>query len=352
MRSWHVAPEPRANPRLVGHDAALRRFETARSNGRLAHAWLIEGPEGIGKATLVYALARRLLAKPEEADRVDDPESPIFRQVAHGVHPDLWTLKREIDPKTKRLRKEIIVEQVRDQIIAMLTTSAWNGLRVLIVDCADELNLNAANALLKFLEEPPEDIVILLVNHAPMRILPTIRSRCVRLSLKPPAPDLMTKLLSDLAPGIDPAGAADLLDLAGGSPGRALRLMESGAPEAFRLVARTLSGPLSPAEKSVAALSPLEALYNQGGIALALAALARLVRRRALTGAGLDAPDDDAAARLAPEVPLDRWLALWDNLARLPGRVEALTLDPKQAMLLAAQAVATGDPALVAGLAD
>ncbi len=343
-----MAPEPRANPRLVGHDVVLRRFETARSSGRLAHAWLIEGPEGIGKATLAYALARRLLVKPGDVEQVDDLKSAVFRQVAHGVHPDLRTL----DLVGLRGKTLIPVEPVRAATEAMRATAAWGGRRVLIVDPAEALNATSANALLKFLEEPPEGVVILLVSHAPARVLPTIRSRCVRLSLKPPAPDLTTGLLADLGPGIDPAGAADLLDLAGGSPGRALRLAESGAPEAFRLVARTLSGPLSPAEKSVAALSPLEALYGQGGIALALAALARLVRRRALAGAGLDAPDDAGAAKLAPEVPLDRWLALWDNLARLPGRVEALNLDPKQAMLLAAQAVATGDPALVAGLAD
>ncbi|MCB1884546.1 MAG: DNA polymerase III subunit delta' [Geminicoccaceae bacterium] len=345
-------PEPRANPLLVGHDAPLALFERALRSDRLPHAWLIEGPRGIGKATFAFRLARRLLAGAGVCP--NEPEGALFRQVANGSHPDLRVLEREINPKSKRRRDEIVVDDVRDALEAMAATSAWRGRRVLVVDAADETNPNAANALLKFLEEPPPDAVILLVCHNPGRVLPTVLSRCARLKLKPLAEGGVAGLLPRLDPDLTPAEAKALAALAGGSPGRAFDLREHGILQTYGLVLRTLASSLSPAERALQALGHLERPLA-GGVALASGVLLDVVHRKAMLAAGRP-PDpplvDDEAGRLealAPGLPLDRWLTLWNKLARLPGRVEGLNLDPKQALLLAGQAVAEGRPGLVDG---
>ncbi len=173
---------PRENPDLFGHEDAERTFAAAASTGRLHHAWLITGAEGVGKATLAYRLARRLLGG---ADAVDHPANPVFRRVARATHADLLTVEREWDEKRKRQRTEIVVEGARDIAGFLRLTPAEGGWRIVVVDGAEHLNRNAANALLKVLEEPPARAVLLLTCAAPGRLLPTVRSRCRRLPLRP-----------------------------------------------------------------------------------------------------------------------------------------------------------------------
>ena len=150
-------PEPRANPDLLGQEAALGVLGRALGSGRLPHGWLFSGPEGIGKATLAYRFARALLAGPEAVRAALDlaPEHPVFRQVAQGAHPDLTVLEPERDPKTGRVKSEIPVGAVRAATAALHATAAMGGYRVVVIDGAERLNRNAANALLKSLEEPP-----------------------------------------------------------------------------------------------------------------------------------------------------------------------------------------------------
>jgi len=177
-----AAPEsihPAASGRLVGHEAAKRRMLEAVSSGRLHHAWLLSGPRGIGKATLAYRFARFLLAYPERVGETVDnlavpADHPVFHHVAAHAHPDLFVLEREIDPKTGRARAIINVEDVRKTIHFLSMTAAEGGWRVAIIDAADEMNANAANALLKILEEPPEKSILFLVAHAPGKLLPTM----------------------------------------------------------------------------------------------------------------------------------------------------------------------------------
>ena len=142
----------------------------ALASGRLAHGWLLTGPPGIGKATLAFRFARALLAGPD-VPRSDDfrcrPDHPVFRQVARGAHPDLTVLEAERDPRTGRLRSEITVDAVRAATASLQMTAAAGGYRVAIVDGAESMNRNAANALLKTLEEPPARSVLILVSHRP-----------------------------------------------------------------------------------------------------------------------------------------------------------------------------------------
>ena len=209
------APPPRANPRLLGHHAAEATLLEALRGGRMHHAWLITGPEGVGKATLAFRFARRLLAGASDSDSLAlDPSHPVFRRVAVGSHADLLTIERAYDPKRKRLRTQIAVDDVRKINGFMGLTAAEGGWRVVVVDGAEDMNGPSANALLKVLEEPPPRAVILMVCSAPGRLLPTIRSRCRRLRLSA----LNDADMARAAGGI-PAGHAGRRARPAGDPG-------------------------------------------------------------------------------------------------------------------------------------
>jgi len=185
-------PHPRETKALFGHSDAERILREAYAGGHMAHAWLVGGPLGIGKATLAYRLARFVLAYPDPSaaavqtalslDMADD--HPVSRRIAAQAHSDLLTLERTASP-TGTLRSVITVDEVRRTISFFGSTAGEGGWRVCIVDAADELSPQAANALLKVLEEPPARALFVLVSHAPGRLIATIRSRCRRLMLRP-----------------------------------------------------------------------------------------------------------------------------------------------------------------------
>src|SRR5215831_1043245 len=184
---------PRENPDLLGHQYTEGELRRLAEGGRLPHALLLTGPRGIGKATLAFRLARFLLAQP--GDRADtglavDPASNAFRRVASGGHADLLTVERAYDPRRRRRRSDIIIDDVREIAGFFRLTAAEEGWRIVIVDGAEEMNRNAANALLKILEEPPQRALLLMVSHSPGQLLPTIRSRCCRYAL-PALPQLL-----------------------------------------------------------------------------------------------------------------------------------------------------------------
>ena len=183
-------PHPRETRTLIGHEAVERELSEAFAGGRMHHAWLIVGPEGVGKATLAYRLARHVLARPDERDPAGQsleiaPETAAARQIRALSHPGLLVLRRPYDVRSKRIAASIPVDVVRRLKSFLGLTAAEGTWRVVIVDAADELNINAANALLKSLEEPPTRALFLLVASEPSRLLPTIRSRCRRLDLAP-----------------------------------------------------------------------------------------------------------------------------------------------------------------------
>jgi DNA polymerase-3 subunit delta' len=234
----------RANPDLVGHELVEALLVQLYRAGRLPHAILIAGPRGIGKATLAFRLARFLLARggegasaapatSHEPGLAIDPESGVFRRVAAGSHADLLTIERAWDPRRGRLRNEIVVDDAREIAAFFRLSSAEEGWRIVIVDGAEEMNRNAANALLKILEEPPDHSLLVLVSHNPGRLLPTIRSRCRRLVLSPPAMPVASRLLRHYRPQLDNTQANALSTLSGGSIGRALELADAGGLELY-----------------------------------------------------------------------------------------------------------------------
>jgi len=243
---------PRANPNLIGHEASEATLRSLFNSGRLPHALLLSGSRGIGKATLAFRLARFVLSGGEGAgadmfgaaaksDLAISPDSGVFRRVAAGGHADLLTVERAFDPRRKRLRSEIVVDDVR-QIGAFLhLTAAEGGWRIVIVDGADAMNRSAGNALLKILEEPPRRALLILVAHSPGKLLPTIRSRCRQMKLSALPAESVRLLLARFCPDLDGSAVSSIADLAEGSIGRALDLAGSGGVELYRTVIAMLS---------------------------------------------------------------------------------------------------------------
>ena len=336
---------PHANPLLFGHAAAEAVFVRALDSGRLPHAWLLRGQAGVGKATLAYRFARRLLAGPDHAAAAADPAHPVFRMVANRAHPDLRVLERIPNPKTGKLYREILVEQVRTADDALHETAARGGYKVLVVDSADELGAAGANALLKLLEEPPPRTVLLLVCQRPGALPRTILSRCMQLPLMPLSPAELPAALERLMPELGEAERIALAELADGSPGRAIELHERGWLGRYAAVLPKLVE----ARRSLSARLDLAGELAKGGDGRGARAASDLLgtafRRIAGHKAGehpareLFAGEAALLGELAAGLALDQWVGVWDKLAPLAGQVERLNLDPAQALLQVLQAI-------------
>ncbi len=352
-----VAPPPAANPEFQGHPEALAALRQALASGRCPHGWLFHGRQGVGKATLAYRFARALLA-PEGAPDATlglDPAHPVARQVAAGAHPDLEVLQPpERGAKEARQRAEIPVDLIRKATAAFHGTPALAGRRVLLVDGAELMNRNAANALLKPLEEPPPRAVLILVSHRPAQVLPTLRSRCAKLAFGGlPAP-LLQQLLARYADGYDSATLAAVTGLARGSIGTALALLEADWLSAYQSLLRHLAD--APQAQGLQELAEqLGKRAGRGEFDQIAGLLQELFKR--LLDVALDRPvlplfeaEPALLRQLAGRRPLDRWAALWDKIGRLAATVDGLNLDHAQALLqiltlIATPAEAASDPA-------
>ncbi|MDB5447744.1 MAG: dnaC [Phenylobacterium sp.] len=317
-------PHPREVFELEGQAAAEAAFEDARARGRLHHAWLLTGPEGVGKATFAYRAARRLLGAPAEPRHGilgADPAHPVSRQVLNRAHPDLLVLERI--GEDGKPRKSIPVDEARRLSEFFSKSPATAAHRVAIIDAADDLNVNAANAILKTLEEPPARGVLLMVAHSPGRLLPTIRSRCRRLGFPPLSVEAAAAFLRARVE-LDDEAALRLAHMAGGAPGRGLVL---AAAQAIALddAARALLAEL-PALDEAMALSLADKFRGGEGQAQFNLLFQRLAERvRTLV--------TDRAAQ--GQGALDRWAQAWETLQRLPREVEALNLDRTDALFAA-----------------
>lgn len=314
------APHPRTVYDYEGGETVERAFLEALERGRLHHAWLLTGPEGIGKATFAYRAARRLLgARPDPSRGLlgAAPGDHVSRLVEQGAHPDLMVLERQTDgPKAKKV---ISVDEARALPEFFAKSPSQAAYRVAIVDAADDMNINAANALLKTLEEPPERGVLLLVAHSPARLLTTIRSRCRRLAFPRWSESAVAAFVARHAE-LDLETARELAAMSGGAPGRALRLAESRALELDAMARQLVEGE-PPDEATLLHLADqFRGAEGQGRFELLFERLAEAVRRRAAAGQGG-----------SPE----RWADLWDRLIQLPAEAAAVNLDRADAFFAA-----------------
>ncbi len=310
-----AVPHPRATMALFGHREAETALLDAYRSGRIPHAWLIGGAAGIGKATLAYRMARFVLAHrdPHAADvqRAEtlqlDPADPVARHVAAGAHGGLLTLERSLNDKGV-MRTVITVDETRETISFFGSTAAVEGWRVCIVDTVDELNPNAANALLKILEEPPRQSLFLLVSHAPARVLPTILSRCRKLMLRPLATDDVIRAAAQAAgiPVDDPAlneAAAE----ADGSVARALTLLGGDAAKLRQRTAALLASLPQVDARELHALGEALPLSDKAALAAFIDSVDRWVSQR------LRSDDINANAELPR---LARLAEVWEKINR------------------------------------
>ena len=322
-------PHPREVFDLSGAEAAEQAWLGALERGRMHHAWLLVGPEGVGKATFAYRAARRLLgARPDPAHGLlgSDPDHPVSRQVAARSHPDLLVLEREVEDG--KARRNIPVDEARRLPEFFSKAPAISPWRVAIIDAADDLNANSANAVLKTLEEPPPRGVLFLVCHAPGRLLPTIRSRCRRLMFRP-WPDAEVSGFLEARAGLDPDAAGRIAAMAKGSPGRAVTLAGDDVLEVDHAALELLRQ--LPGIDESALLSLAGQLRGQEGarrFELLFERLAEHVKTMVEQTSGVE-----GAGRIEP------WLDAWDQLTNLPGEAEALNLDRQDAFWTAVGAL-------------
>lgn len=341
-----------AHPRHVseyfGNQEAEQTLLDGYSSNRLHHAWLLAGPEGIGKATLAYRFARFLLAQTEDSaaghssDLSISTDHPVFPQVASLAHPNLLLLRRPWMADRKRLAMTITISEARRLRRFFGHTAGAGQWRVVIIDRADELNVAAANALLKNLEEPPARCVFLLVCSSPGRLPITIRSRCrtLRISTLNEA-DLEKAVLSAYgATDLEKPSAEALsscMPLAQGSVGRAIRLLESGGNEMHARLVNLITGlprldyeavhDLADEISGAGASGSYELFFDLAG-----EALTRIVSHAA-TGEGAHGNEAQLAERVKGPHALAQWAQLWETIQRDKAEADALNLDRKNLVL-------------------
>jgi DNA polymerase-3 subunit delta' len=324
------APHPRETRRLVGQDAAEAAFLEAYRSGRMPHACILSGPEGVGKATFAYRAARFVFEHPDPssatvlaARNLDvDPDRPSARRVLAFSHPDLHVLRRRADGEKKNVPTEISVHAARDAVAFFGSTAGEGGWRVLIVDSADELNRNSSNALLKAIEEPPAKSLIFLVNHVPGRLLPTIRSRCRRLSFRPLARDEIVEALS--APGIaaDPAAAARAAAVAEGSVRTALKRLDERTLNIIAIVTDLLEALPDLRRADIHQMAEAVAKReSEADFEAVMDTVEEWLGRQARSRAG------EGSARLAPLAEV------WEKIARATREADRFNLDRRALVL-------------------
>src|ERR1700726_5001884 len=320
MSARQVEPQmavvhPRETTALAGHREAETALLKAYRSGRIPHAWLIGGAQGIGKATLAYRMARVLLAHrdalgagvPRPETLWVDPPDPAARHVAAGAHGGLLTLERSLNDKGV-MRTVITVDETRETISFFGSTAAVEGWRVCIVDTVDELNPNAANALLKILEEPPQQSLFLLVSHAPARVLATIQSRCRKLPLRPLAPSDVVRAAA-LASGvaIDDPALAEAASASEGSVTRALTLLGGDALKLQQRTTALLATLPKVDPRELHALGDSLGTSDRVALAAFVDSIDRWIAER------LHSPDLDANANLPR---LARLAEVWEKINR------------------------------------
>ena len=324
MEDLLISPHMRADQ--IGRKDLEGALRVAMAEDALSHGWIIAGPKSAGKATLAYRVARGVLAPSEltNPETFDGPtDTQTFKLIAAGAHPDVFVAARAWNEKTSKFQTEITVETIRALTAFLNRTPAFGGYRVAIIDVADDLNRNAANALLKALEEPPEKALLLLLAEAPGRLIATIRSRCRRIDLRPVADAEIIKWLvsSGAASNQD---AAAIATNAGGRPGYALRLAAGEGAEAI-----TLANAFFKAAMGKADLSKVTQALTGKNSDEKWEIFRSVVMEKLSDTARALAQNETPSVEFNTQNPASL-LSAWETLSMLSARGEALSLDRAQ----------------------
>lgn len=336
---------PRNSERVDGHtrieQILLRQFLL----NQLPGAYLFTGPKGIGKASMAYRFARFLMSRSEEVEPAGlfgdalppiEPtsldtafDSQISKRIGLGSHPDLMTIEPLFDEKKHVYKDEILISAARDMGNFMGLTRVESPWKIVIIDAAEQMNNATANAILKWLEEPPAGTLLILVSHNPGKLLPTIRSRCRRLTFSPPGLSQFESITQRLLPESSIDDREKLYFLAGGSPGLAITLYHQDALKCYedileKVVPAGTGAKLPP-------LFPLADKYAAGTGADALSwesfslVFERIVKQAAALASG--GKGEERLRGLAASKPLSHWLGLWDYATQILRDAENLYLD-------------------------
>lgn len=353
---------PRNTLDLVGHEHAEQLFLDAFNAEKVHHAWMITGPKGIGKATLAYKMARFLLNNPPVDDQgpglfgdvlekvalsslETDQDSQANHLINAGSNPDLMVIERTEDPKTGKMRNNILVDDVRKVNSFFHKTASDGGWRVAIVDTADEMNRNAANAILKILEEPPKNSILIILAHAPGRLLPTIKSRCRMLPLKPLTSQTVKEILQKNYPEKEENIIDGYVSLSNGSPGYAISLMEHQGLKVYREILGLLSTMPNINVPLMHDFAGTITTKKSGDTFLLFSEMlsqfiSRMVRHVSYLNTGHTHNIKEALTEefnlmeeMGSIIPLDQWAELWEKISKKMKVTDQLNMDRKQTVI-------------------
>lgn len=341
---------PRETLILHGQNEAENLFLQPYNSGRLPHAWLLTGPKGIGKATLAYRMARFLLAGRLGATSLQvDMDSNAIHRLQAGSHTDVLVLQASEG-------SDISVDEARGVIEFLAMTPAEGAWRVVVIDSIDAMNRNAANALLKILEEPPARTVMLLISHNPGGLLPTIRSRCRVLKLKPLQNEAFSRIVREHMPEADDDLLAQYHLLSGGSPGVALFLIEQEALALYHAFLSLFSGGKhAPEWHQVHALADQLASKQDAARFQAAQYMLQYWFRQLIRLSGGQAIEElldgegAVLAHIAAFRSTEEWLRLWEEVNDVLVDVKRIYLDRKQVLINIIAAMQPGRQFLIAG---
>lgn len=344
--------DPRASDQWFGHEGLEENILKQINSGSLPHALILSGPKGTGKCTFAFRIARTLFKAgiidpcqdslfgdaPAEINSMDiSRDDPIFSRVQSGGHPDLLYVGRTLDEKKGKMQDIVNVDSIRKVTPFLRMTSSSGGWRVVILDDADTMNRNAQNAILKILEEPPANTLLILVCHRIWAMIPTIRSRCRTLTMGRLAEGDMEALLQKAAPSLLDKERAVLISMAEGSIGRAIQLVEEGGLETLDDILAILNDWESWDWPYIHRLSNALSRKDESYKAFARILewiVSSIVFAKAKGETSLVAPlNSSALQNMMGHYSLEEWVEICDKLKAHFMTFQAANLDKRQAVL-------------------
>jgi DNA polymerase-3 subunit delta' len=335
---------PRATRDVIGQERAINSFLRACETDRLAHAWLFSGPKGSGKMSLALNIARCFLETgvPQSREQIfaafDLPQGHL---ITRGVHPDIRIMQRKYDAEKSKFKQSIEIHDVRDLTRFFSHSSGRGGWRIAIVDCLDDMTLNAANALLKLVEEPPSKCLLILINHNSGRLLDTLRSRTRRLSFSGLSLPNLMQILTAYLPDEPEQKLQAASFLASGSAHKALRLATGDGLEQFQRLIDSLLSARDGDLKTVHEFSDFIVARDQPDrFALFFELLSDWIMRvtRAKTGVEAYQPlyqsEPGLVEAIAAGSSYEQLIGLWEKINENGRSAMALNLDRKQTVMM------------------